>query len=152
MDRCIYHDGLMGSTDGARSQNPGGKHHSALAIIVIIIVVVDNVVAPECLRYTAPGGEPLCNLAVMCVGSRRLPGTSARVAVLSAPFSSTHRRRVTLGQRLLWVVRARERLSWLREHRKRTAVADGKPADDPGSRLLPAYRACRVTKRPPPGR
>jgi hypothetical protein len=75
MDRCIYHDGLMGSTDGARSQNPGGKHHSALAIIVIIIVVVDNVVAPECLRYTAPGGEPLCNLAVIWVGSRRLPGS-----------------------------------------------------------------------------
>jgi len=71
----------------------------------------------------ASGGEPLCNLAVIWVGSRRLPGTSACVAALSAPFSSTHRRRATLGQRLPWVIR--------------------------GSRLLATDRAAILQKRLP---
>ena len=48
-----------------------------------------------------PGGEPLCNVAVLWVVSRRLPGTSQRVAVLWAAVQVSHRidvrQNITLG-------------------------------------------------------
>ena len=56
---------------------------------------------------------------------RRLPGTSARIAALSAPLRSTQRRSATLGQRMPWVIR--------------------------GSRLLPTGRAAILQSGSPPG-
>jgi hypothetical protein len=55
------------------------------------------------LRSRTPGAEPLYNVAALSVGRRRLPGTSLRVAVLSAALFIAHEPDA-VGKTIRWAI------------------------------------------------
>ena len=92
------------------------------AIIITDSARVASGFAGAATKLHAFGGEPLCRIAALSVGSRRLPGTPLGVAVLSAILSTPHGADA-MGNTLRWVLR--------------------------GSRLLPTDRASNRQKRLP---
>jgi hypothetical protein len=103
----------------------------------------------ELANSTRPGGEPLYNIAALSVGSRRLPRTSPRDAVLSRVAFSRQQNRYD-GETSRWVVPGSRPLTTFvgqilpRGEYRKVALARAKAAP---LEVLASYTRCPQTFR-----